>query len=109
MDRPVPLVNSQTLANHRGQIVRLVGKVHKLTGNVLLVQASDQGFVEVYLNPESNVSGSVYVEITGKVSESGESMRELLSINFGENLDLKLVEEVVQLVPKFPEIFSSKD
>lgn len=91
MDKPTPLINSSMLGHYSGQTVRVVGKVQKLTGNTLLIQTSDSGTVEVTLNPDSDISGSTYVEVTGKVAEGGSSLdgnqiREFTTVDAGENV-----------------------
>ncbi|KAK0548372.1 hypothetical protein OC846_004502 [Tilletia horrida] len=72
------------LPNYRGKTVRVVGKVQKDT--------------------EAPTSG--YVEIVGKVSDSGDQLREFTTVHFGEQLDLTLVEQAVQVTHKYPEIFA---
>lgn len=91
MDKPTPLINSSLLSQYSGQTVRVVGKVQKLTGNTLLVQTSDLGNVEISLNPDSDISGSTYVEVTGKVSDGGSGLdghliREFTTVDCGENV-----------------------
>lgn len=91
MDKPTPLVNSSMLGAYTGQTVRIVGKVQKITGNTLLLQASDHGNVEVALNPDSDISGSTFVEVTGKVSEGGSSLdgnqiREFTTVDCGDSV-----------------------
>ncbi|KAK0540568.1 hypothetical protein OC842_000423 [Tilletia horrida] len=55
------------------------------------------------------VPASGYVEVIGKVSDSGDQLREFTTVYFGENLDLNLVEQAVQVAAKFPEIFSDPE
>lgn len=91
MEKPTPLINSSMLSQYSGQTVRIVGKVQKITGNTLLIQTSDQGNVEVALNPDSDITGSTYVEITGKVSEGGSDMdghliREFAIVDCGDGV-----------------------
>jgi replication factor A3 len=93
MEKPTPMINSAMLAQHAGQTVRIVGKVQKLTGQTLLIQTSDMGNVEVALNPDSEISGSTFVEITGKVSEGGSGLdghlvREFTTVDCGENVGM---------------------
>lgn len=91
MDKPTPLVNSSMLGAYTGQTVRIVGKVQKITGNTLLLQSSDHGNVEVALNPDSDISGSTFVEVTGKVSEGGSGLdgnqiREFTTVDCGDSV-----------------------
>ncbi|PWZ01171.1 replication factor A protein 3 [Testicularia cyperi] len=108
MEKPIPMVNSSMLPQFRGQTVRVVGKVHKLTGQTLLLQTSDLGTVEVALNPDSEISGSQFVEVTGKVSDSSDSdqIREFTTVNIGDDVDMTLVENVVQISTAFPALFT---
>ncbi|KAJ9474720.1 Single-stranded DNA binding protein 12k chain [Pseudozyma hubeiensis] len=111
MEKPTPLINSSMLSQYSGQTVRIVGKVQKITGNTLLIQTSDQGNVEVALNPDSDITGSTYVEITGKVSEGGSDMdghliREFAIVDCGDGVDMTLVENVVQISASFPNLFT---
>ncbi|SPO47254.1 related to single-stranded dna binding protein 12k chain [Moesziomyces antarcticus] len=114
MEKPTPMINSAMLAQYAGQTVRVVGKVQKLTGQTLLIQTSDMGNVEVTLNPDSEISGSTFVEITGKVSDGGSGLdgyqvREFTTVDCGENVDMELVEKTVQLSAKFPNLFSDSN
>lgn len=91
MDKPTPLINSSMLSQYSGQTVRIVGKVQKVTGNTLLLQTSDLGNVEVALTPDSDISGSKFVEVTGKVSDGGSSLdgnliREFTTVDCGEGV-----------------------
>ncbi|CBQ68761.1 related to single-stranded dna binding protein 12k chain [Sporisorium reilianum SRZ2] len=111
MDKPTPLINSSMLSQYSGQTVRIVGRVQKITGNTLLITTSDQGSVEIALNPDSDISGSSFVEVTGKVSEGGSSLdgnqiREFTTVDCGDGVDLTLVENVVQISAAFPALFS---
>ncbi|EST09053.1 Replication factor A protein 3 [Kalmanozyma brasiliensis GHG001] len=111
MDKPTPLINSSMINQYAGQTVRIVGKVQKITGNTLIMQASDHGTVEVALTPDSDISGSSFVEVTGKVSDGGSGMdgnliREFTTVDCGDGVDLALVENVVQISSAFPALFT---
>ncbi|PWO00896.1 replication factor A protein 3 [Tilletiopsis washingtonensis] len=106
MDKPTPLINSSMMANHAGQVVRIVGKAAQLAGSELVVQTSDQGNVAVDLARDTQLRGEGYVEIVGKVDENGERLREFTSVDFGDKLDMALVEAVVQLSAKVPALFA---
>ncbi|KAJ1024750.1 hypothetical protein NDA16_002790 [Ustilago loliicola] len=113
MDKPTPFINSSLLSQYTGQTVRLVGKVQKITGNTLLLQTSDLGNVEVALNPDSDITGSTFVEVTGKVSEvaggEGWQVREFTTVDCGDSVDLGLVENVVQISAAFPALFTDSN
>lgn len=126
MDKPTPLINSSMLSAHRGQTVRLVGKVQKVTGNTLLLQCSDLGNVEVALTPDSDVGAATHVEVTGKVAENGadgDQVREFTTVDIGDTVgklrppprkythadpvaDMSLVEQVIQISGAFPALFT---
>lgn len=84
------MINSSMLSQYTGQTVRLVGRVKKITGNTLLLETSDLGNVEVALNPDSDISGSTFVEVTGKVSEAaggeGWQVREFTTVDCGDSV-----------------------
>lgn len=91
MEKPTPLINSSMLGQYVGQTVRIVGKVHKVTGNTLLMQTSDLGNVEIAMTPDSDVSSSTFVEVTGKVSDAGSSfqanqIREFTTVDCGHDV-----------------------
>ncbi|KAL9938666.1 hypothetical protein V8E36_002385 [Tilletia maclaganii] len=100
-----PLVNSSMLPSYRGRTVRVVGKIGKIVDDLLLLETSDLGKVEVHLSRDSDVPESGYIEVVGKVSDAGDQIREFTSVYFGEQLDLNLVEQAVQVSAKYPEIF----
>ncbi|KAK0541209.1 hypothetical protein OC835_000301 [Tilletia horrida] len=89
--------------NHLGRVSK------QIVDTLLLLQTSDLGNIEVHLNRDTEVPASGYVEVIGKVSDSGDQLREFTTVYFGENLDLNLVEQAVQVAAKFPEIFSDPE
>ncbi|KAK4702032.1 replication factor A3, partial [Phenoliferia sp. Uapishka_3] len=109
MDRPTPRVNSSLLEKYgqpnssSGDPIRITGKVERLDGNSAVIEASDQGHVTVKLSPEANFS-EAYVEVIGKVAQDL-TVQELTSVNMGENLDMSLVEQAVNLTQAYPGIF----
>ncbi|CAD6887295.1 unnamed protein product [Tilletia controversa] len=102
-----PMINSSMLPSFRGKTVRVVGKVEKVVDTLLLLQTSDLGVIEVHLSLDTVVSANTYIEVIGKVSDSGDQLREFTTVQFGESLDLNLVEQAVQVSAKYPEIFSA--
>ncbi|KAE8216836.1 hypothetical protein CF319_g4438 [Tilletia indica] len=102
-----PLINSSMLPSFRGRTVRVVGKIQKIVDTLLLLQTSDLGTIEVHLSRDTEVPTSGYVEVVGKVSDSGDQLREFTTVLFGESLDLNLVEQAVQVTAKYPEIFAA--
>ncbi|PWN26625.1 replication factor A protein 3 [Jaminaea rosea] len=106
MEHPTPFINSSLLPNYRGQIVRITGKVTKLSASTLLIQTSDMGNVEVGLNRDTDLDGAKFVEVIGKVADSGETIREFTSLDLGDGVDMNLVERVVTVSQKFPGLFT---
>ncbi|WFD01778.1 hypothetical protein MOBT1_000454 [Malassezia obtusa] len=49
MSQAIPLTNSSQIASRANQEVRIIGKVQKVSGGVLLLEASDNGTVEIKL------------------------------------------------------------
>ncbi|KAI3626934.1 hypothetical protein CBS14141_000935 [Malassezia furfur] len=104
MSQAIPLTNSSQIASRANQEVRIIGKV---SGGVLLLEASDNGTVEVKLQLDETPT-SEYVEVIGRVSRTGDSITQHALLPLGDNLDLSLVEQLVKLTPKFPSLFSEQ-
>lgn len=51
-----------------------------------MLQTSDSGHVEVRMSQDTNLSGSGYVEVIGRVSADGEYITEFTCIDLGNNL-----------------------
>ncbi|PWN91695.1 replication factor A protein 3 [Acaromyces ingoldii] len=100
-----PLINSDMMSSHTGQTVRVVGKLQKVSGRDFVLQTSDSGHVEVRMSQDTNLSGSGYVEVIGRVSADGEYITEFTCIDLGNNLDLDMVQKLVEIQQKVPEIF----
>jgi len=95
-------VNSRRLADYLEQNVRLPCKVLRMVDEKkLLVEASDGGEVTVVVPPNAAVRDT-YVEIVGKVS-SASSINMLSCIALGSDLDMKLVNDTIELIhdPRF--------
>ncbi|EDR08063.1 uncharacterized protein LACBIDRAFT_297715 [Laccaria bicolor S238N-H82] len=89
-------VNSARMPKFLNKHVRLPCKVLKLSGDSATVQASDGGEVNVHLLPNEHIT-ETYVEIIGKVVEP--TMIQMLAcINLGPDLDLKLVNDTIELI-----------
>ncbi|CAO3657877.1 unnamed protein product [Umbelopsis vinacea] len=83
MEKPTPRVNSATIKDHVGHVVRVTGKVISLNGETALLEATDNGQIEVALNGQSQW-GTKYVEIIGQVtSENG--LKEYTFTNLGDS------------------------
>ncbi|KIM71911.1 hypothetical protein PILCRDRAFT_830082 [Piloderma croceum F 1598] len=96
-------VNSHRLAAYIGRTVRLVGKTLKIQGDTAIVEASDGGQVEIRLPKDPPLTGT-YNEIIGNVID-GSTVKMLMCIDLGSDLDMKLVDDMVELThdPKFHE------
>ncbi|KAI3625281.1 hypothetical protein CBS9595_000642 [Malassezia furfur] len=98
MSQAIPLTNSSQIASRANQ---------EVSGGVLLLEASDNGTVEVKLQLDETPT-SEYVEVIGRVSRTGDSITQHALLPLGDNLDLSLVEQLVKLTPKFPSLFSEQ-
>ncbi|WFD30073.1 hypothetical protein MSPP1_001087 [Malassezia sp. CBS 17886] len=106
MSQAIPLTNSSQLASRAGQEVRMIGKVQRVSGGVLLLQASDNGTVEVKMQMEEEPA-SQYVEVIGRASRTGDSITQHVLLQLGDSLDLGLVESLVKLAPQYPTLFAA--
>ncbi|KOS14747.1 single-stranded dna binding protein 12k chain [Malassezia pachydermatis] len=110
MSQAIPLTNSSQLAQRVGHEVRIIGKVlkvgmHLVSGEILLLEASDNGTVEIKLQPGETPT-SQYVEVIGRVSSSGDAITQHALLSLGDNLDLSLVESLVKFTPQYPSLFA---
>lgn len=87
-----------------------MGQTHstspQLSGDKLYIQTSDMGSVVIDINRDTELSGAKFVEVIGKVADSGETLREFTSTDLGpQGVDMNLVERTVDISSKFPAIF----
>ncbi|KAJ3505991.1 hypothetical protein NLJ89_g7120 [Agrocybe chaxingu] len=96
-----PRVNSARLANFVGQEVRLPCKTLRIDGSRVTVEASDGGQVNVQALPNTDIS-ETYIEVLGRVKDAS-TVQMLACINLGPNLDMKLVNDTIELIhdPRF--------
>ncbi|KAF8817062.1 replication factor A protein 3 [Phlegmacium glaucopus] len=94
-------VNAARLPEYIGRHVRLACKVLKLNGDRATVEASDGGQVNVKLSAAANIVDS-YVEVVGRVVDAT-TVQMHVCINLGDNLDMKLVNDTIELIhdPRF--------
>ncbi|PPQ96493.1 hypothetical protein CVT26_010487 [Gymnopilus dilepis] len=96
-------VNASMLPLFKGKMVRLTGKVVQVDkeNGVFIVEASDGGQVAVLDNKNVTVKDPI-VEVIGKVIEDN-CISMATCVNMGCDLDLKLVNDVVNLIhdPRF--------
>ncbi|WFD41666.1 hypothetical protein MPSI1_000298 [Malassezia psittaci] len=107
MSQAIPLINSSQLGSRVNQEVRIIGRVQRVSGEVLLLEASDNGTVEIKLQLDDSPT-TEYVEVIGRVARSGDSITQHALLPLGDNLDLSLVEQLVKYTPKFPALFSEQ-
>ncbi|KAF8842879.1 replication factor A protein 3 [Paxillus ammoniavirescens] len=101
-----PRVNAARLPGFVGRTVRLPCKVLNFQAGGALVEACDGGQVEVRLT-DVQLTGT-FVEIIGQViSESAIKFMLSLSLDSDKELDMKLVNDVVELTfdPRFKKMF----
>ncbi|KAK4046625.1 hypothetical protein OIO90_006495 [Microbotryomycetes sp. JL221] len=103
MDKPTPRINSGRMGDYIGQTVRITGKVVSRDGDTTTLELSDGGQVSVKLNRESN-HRDTFVEVLGKV-ESPDSLQEYTSCNMGDTFDMDLMDKVVEMTHKHPDVF----
>ncbi|KAH7923092.1 replication factor A protein 3 [Leucogyrophana mollusca] len=98
-------VNSARLPQFVGQTVRLACKVLRFQADTAIVEASDGGQVEIRLPKDHNMAAT-YVEVIGTVLDAT-SIKMLGCVNLDGELDMKLVNDVVELTfdPRFRKMF----
>ncbi|KAH7344424.1 replication factor A protein 3 [Rhizoctonia solani] len=103
MESGNPRINSALMSQYVGRHVRLTCKIIKTQGENIMVQASDGGQVEVKLTAGRTANDN-YVEILGKVVDSGRMVASEV-FPHGDNIDLEVVNQLVELMHKHPEIY----
>ncbi|KAG8732917.1 hypothetical protein FRC12_019042 [Ceratobasidium sp. 428] len=103
MESGIPRINSARMSQYVGRHVRLTCKVIKTQGDNIIVQASDGGQVEVKL-AAGQMARDTYVEILGKVIDSSHLVASQV-FQQGDSLDLEVVDQLVELMHKSPEIY----
>ncbi|KAF8155599.1 hypothetical protein B0H34DRAFT_798760 [Crassisporium funariophilum] len=117
-------VNSARLSDYVGKHVRLPCKALKMSDGSATVEASDGGHVTVHLNSvllsilplsEANIgrnslsafqkAGAIvdpYIEVVGKVMDAS-TVQMLACVNLGAELDMKMVNDTIELIhdPRF--------
>ncbi|PUU81449.1 replication factor A protein 3 [Tuber borchii] len=102
MTEQTPRINAPLLQQYIGRTIRLVGKVSDVQGNGATLDSS--GVVTVYLDRDSNLKIGNAVEIVGKVNPDL-TVKVLTSTDFGENLDMRVYEDLVGICQQYKEIF----
>ncbi|KAF9010191.1 replication factor A protein 3 [Cyathus striatus] len=98
---PSPRVNSAKLPQFVGKTVRLTCKVLRFSADTATVLACDGGEVIVHL-PRDSPALDTFVEVVGNVLDAT-TIKMLSCINMGQDIDLKLVNDTVELIhdPRF--------
>ncbi|KAL4101744.1 hypothetical protein PRIC1_005819 [Phytophthora ramorum] len=87
-----------------GHTVALVGAVESHTPTAVKLRTSDGGIVNVTPQPGTDY-GSKVVEVIGRVTDS-ESIQEFKTTLFGDNFDLDVYDQFVQLAQsKYKHLF----
>ncbi|KNZ73833.1 hypothetical protein J132_09474, partial [Termitomyces sp. J132] len=94
-------VNSARLPDYIGKIVRLACRIVQKNSDVMTVEASDGGEVTVQLCKGVSIDDP-FIEVIGKVMD-GTTIKMMTVVNQGSDLDLKLVNDTVELIhdPRF--------
>ncbi|KAF8960304.1 replication factor A protein 3 [Flammula alnicola] len=94
-------VNSARLADYVGKHIRLPCKALKLDGERITVEASDGGQVTVQVASNADITDT-YIEVIGRVTDST-TVQMLACVNLGSDLDMKLVNDTIELIhdPRF--------
>ncbi|TDH71532.1 hypothetical protein CCR75_002175 [Bremia lactucae] len=90
-----PRVNKTTMGGYVGHTVAVVGTVEKHSPTAVVLRTSDGGIVNVTPQPGSDY-GSKVVEVIGRVVDS-ETLQEFKTTLFGDNFDLDVYDQFVQL------------
>eukprot|EP00053_Salpingoeca_punica_P002590 m.38560 g.38560 ORF g.38560 m.38560 type:complete len:108 (+) comp11664_c0_seq1:52-375(+) len=98
-------VNGASLAANVARPVVLVGEVVENADDVqLTLNAADGQPVHVsFEQPQSGLSK--FVEVTGEVREDGRTVTGWVTTNLGENFDLGMYNQALQLMDQFPAPF----
>ncbi|KAF9467878.1 replication factor A protein 3 [Collybia nuda] len=95
-------VNSARLPDFVGKTVRLACKPIQLNGDMAIVQASDGGEVTIRaMKPDINTEDG-YLEVVGNVLDAT-TIKMLSYTILGQDLDMKLVNDTIELIhdPRF--------
>ncbi|RHZ82193.1 hypothetical protein Glove_112g44 [Diversispora epigaea] len=104
INKATPRINSTLLSKYRNEVVRLIGRVKESSKNSAVLEASDKGQIRILLSPETILQANKIVEIIGRVRDD-HSLQELNTTNFGEEFDLDLYENAVQVAQKYSKLF----
>ncbi|PWW79491.1 replication factor A protein 3 [Tuber magnatum] len=102
MTEQTPRINAPLLMQYIGRTIRLVGKVTDIHGDKATLESS--GVIVVHVDRDSNLKLGNAVEVVARVNQDL-SIKVLSSSDFGNNLDMKVYEELVGICQQHKEIF----
>ncbi|BFZ64308.1 hypothetical protein YB2330_005451 [Saitoella coloradoensis] len=103
MEAPTPRVNASTRSEHVGSSIRIIGKVNSAGGGRAIIDAG--GDVEIsYHEAVTLITPGRFTEILGKVNQDL-TVTCLTAIDFGEDLDMSIVDNVVEVSQQYRDIF----
>ncbi|KAG0125866.1 replication factor A protein 3 [Tuber indicum] len=102
MTEQTPRINAPLLHQFIGRTIRLVGKVTDIHGDKATLDSS--GVIIARLDRDSNLKLGNATEVVAKVNPDL-SVKVLTSTDFGDNLDMKVYEELVGICQQHREIF----
>ncbi|KAF2140529.1 uncharacterized protein K452DRAFT_319453 [Aplosporella prunicola CBS 121167] len=102
MAETTPRITAPYLENFTHQTVRILGKVAQLRGEQATIDAG--GSITLHLNRDAHLVPNNAVEVIGKVNNDL-SVKVLTSTDFGQGIDFKAAEAVVDATHRYKEIF----
>ncbi|RPA95225.1 replication factor A protein 3 [Choiromyces venosus 120613-1] len=102
MSEQTPRINAPLLDQFVGRTIRLVGKVTAVHGNKATLDSNGQ--VIAHLDRDSTLRIGSAAELVAKVNPD-RSVRVLTSTDFGDNLDMGVYGELVNICQQYKEVF----
>ncbi|KAF1962233.1 replication factor A protein 3 [Byssothecium circinans] len=103
MDHPqTPRILAPHLQTFQHKLVRMVGKVVQLRGEMAIIDAG--GNVDVILNRDCHLAVGHAVEVIGKV-DGNLQIKVQAATDLGTNIDFKAANAVVEATHRYKEIF----
>ncbi|KAA8906155.1 hypothetical protein TRICI_005188 [Trichomonascus ciferrii] len=97
MSEETPRVNASCLEDFKGRTIRILGKVKSLHGESCVIDAN--GDVT-----DANFEVGQFYEVIGRISDDS-SVKMLQYQDFGTNIDMTNVDNLVKLQHKYKTIF----
>ncbi|KAF8477094.1 replication factor A protein 3 [Kalaharituber pfeilii] len=97
-----PRINSTMLENFINRTIRMVGKVLELRGETATVDSAGSALIHMASNTHWAIGH--YVEVVAKVQQDL-SLKVLMSLDLGTDVDMNAYEALVDANHKFKEIF----